>query len=60
MQIEDCKVNEVIIIDEHITITIIDIKPSRVKLGVKTPKGINTHRKEIHKRIQKERGRAKE
>ena len=55
MQIVECKVKDVIIIDQHIVITIIEIKPSRVKLGVQTPKGINAHRKEVHKRIQKER-----
>lgn len=59
MQIEDCKINDRIIIDQHIVITIREIKPSRVKFGVQTPKGIHAHRKEIHKRIEKERANNK-
>lgn len=52
MQIEDSKFNDAIIINQQIIITFLEIQSSRIKLGVQTPKGINAHRKEIHKCIQ--------
>ncbi len=54
MQIEACKINESIVINQQIIITILEIKPSRVKLGVQTPKGIQAHRQELRKKLQKE------
>lgn len=54
MQIADCYLNDRIIINQQIIITVLEVKSSRIKLGVQTPKGMNAHRKEIYKRIQKE------
>lgn len=60
MQTENCKLHESIVINHQFTITILEIKSSRVKLGVQTPKGIHVHRKELHERIQNERAGNKE
>jgi carbon storage regulator CsrA len=59
MQIENCTLQNSIIINQDIVVTILDIKASRVKLGVQTPEGINVHRKEVHKRMEKERTTSK-
>ena len=41
-------------IGDDIEIVIIDIKGDQVKLGIKAPKSIAIHRKEIYEEIQKE------
>jgi len=48
------KVNESIMIGDDIEIVIIDIKGDQVKLGIKAPKSVAVHRKEIYDEIQKE------
>jgi len=48
------KVNESIMIGDDIEVVIIDIKGDQVKLGVKAPKSVAVHRKEIYDEIQKE------
>jgi carbon storage regulator len=48
------KVNESIMIGDDIEIVIIDIKGDQVKLGIKAPKSVAVHRKEIYEEIQKE------
>ncbi|MBP8986742.1 MAG: carbon storage regulator CsrA, partial [Spirochaetes bacterium] len=46
--------NESIMIGDDVEIVIIDIKGDQVKLGIKAPKTISVHRKEIYDEIQKE------
>lgn len=41
-------------IGDDVEIVIIDIKGDQVKLGIKAPKTISVHRKEIYDEIQKE------
>lgn len=41
-------------IGDDIEIVIIDIKGDQVKLGIKAPKSVAIHRKEIYEEIQKE------
>lgn len=41
-------------IGDDIEVVIIDIKGDQVKLGIKAPKSIAVHRKEIYEEIQKE------
>ncbi|MGQ9841922.1 MAG: carbon storage regulator CsrA [Spirochaetota bacterium] len=48
------KINESIMIGDDIEIVIIDIKGDQVKLGIKAPKSVAVHRKEIYDEIQKE------
>lgn len=48
------KINESIMIGDDIEIVIIDIKGDQVKLGIKAPKSVAVHRKEIYEEIQKE------
>jgi carbon storage regulator len=48
------RINESIIIGDDIEIVVIDIKGDQVKLGVKAPKKITVHRKEIYDEIRQE------
>jgi carbon storage regulator len=46
------RVSEKIIINEEITITILDVKNSQVRIGIVASKNIPVHRKEISDRIK--------
>jgi carbon storage regulator len=48
------KKNESIVIDEHIVITIVEIRGDKVRLGIEAPKEIPIHRSEIHAAIHAE------
>ena len=48
------KLGERIAIGDDITITLIDIKGSQVRLGIEAPKNIGIHRQEIYERIRAE------
>ncbi len=48
------KLNESIMIGDDIEIVVIDIKGDQVKLGIKAPKKITVHRKEIYQEIKQE------
>lgn len=46
------KPNESIIINDDITVTVLDVLDGRVRLGITAPKEVPVHRKEVHERIQ--------
>jgi len=48
------KLGERITIGNDITITLLEIKGSQVKLGIEAPQSISIHRQEIYERIRKE------
>lgn len=48
------KLNESIMIGEDIEIVIVDIKHNQIKVGVKAPRNVQVHRKEVFEEIQKE------
>jgi carbon storage regulator len=48
------KINESIMIGDEIEVVVIDIKGDQVKLGIRAPKNISVHRKEIYQEIQQE------
>ncbi|KKN52389.1 hypothetical protein LCGC14_0613060 [marine sediment metagenome] len=52
--------DESIIIGDDITITIIDVRGDKVRLGIEAPKEISVHRTEIYLLIQKEAKERKE
>ena len=49
------KIGESLLIGDDVEITVLSIRGSQVKLGVKAPKEISVHREEIYQRIQHER-----
>lgn len=48
------KLGEKINIGDDITVTLIEIKGSQVKLGIEAPRNIEIHRQEIYERIREE------
>lgn len=49
------KVNQRIIIDDNITIVVVDIRGDKVRLGIEAPKDVPVHRQEVYNAIQKEK-----
>lgn len=48
------RVNESIMIGDDVELVIIDIKNDQVKLGIKAPRQVSVHRKEVYEEIQLE------
>lgn len=46
--------DESIKIGDSITITVIDIRPGKVRLGIEAPADVAVHRKEVYDAIEKE------
>jgi len=52
------KVGEAVSIGDDIQISVVEIKGTQVKLGIKAPKSVEVHREEIYQKIQEENRRA--
>jgi carbon storage regulator len=48
------RLNESIMIGDDIEVVVIDIKGDQVKLGIKAPRKVTVHRKEIYQEIKQE------
>ena len=48
------KRNESIVINNNVTVTIVDIRGDKVRVGIEAPKDIPVHRREIYDAIQRE------
>lgn len=46
------KVNESIIINDNVEVTVLEIKGDQIKLGINAPKSVPIYRKEIYSQIQ--------
>ena len=46
------KKNESIVINNNITIVVVDIRGDKVRLGIEAPKEIPVHRREVYDAIQ--------
>lgn len=46
------KKNESIVINDNITLVVVDIKGDKVRLGINAPKDVPVHRKEIYNAIR--------
>jgi len=45
------KNNESIIISDNITVTVIEIRGDKVRLGIEAPKDVSVHRREVYEAI---------
>jgi carbon storage regulator (csrA) len=54
------KKNESIIIGDNIEICVIDVSGDQVKMGIRAPKTVSIHRKEVFEEIQEENKKAAE
>jgi len=48
------KINESIVINDDIVVTIVEIRGDKVRLGIEAPKDIPVHRSEVYSAIQAE------
>jgi carbon storage regulator len=46
------KKNESIIINDNVTVTVIEIRGDKVRLGIEAPKDVTVHRREVYEAIQ--------
>ena len=49
------KKDESIIINDHITVTVVEIRGDKVRLGIDAPKEISVHRREVYDAIQSQK-----
>ncbi len=49
------RIGETVVIGEEIDVTVLGVKGSQVRLGVKAPMDVSVHREEIFQRISQER-----
>jgi carbon storage regulator len=52
------KINETIIINDNIVITVVDIRGDKVRLGIEAPKDVPVHRQEVYDAIKRAEGPA--
>src|SRR6478672_10868395 len=45
------KNNESIIINDNITVTVVEIRGDKVRLGIEAPKDVSVHRREVYEAI---------
>ena len=48
------KLNESIVINENIVVTVLGVKGDRVRLGIEAPGEIPVHRQEVYEKMQNE------
>ncbi len=53
-----CKFGQTVAISENVTVTVVDIRGSQVRLGFRAPHSVTIHRHEVHERITRERRKA--
>jgi len=52
------KVHQSIIVGDDIEIVVLDVRGEQVRLGIKAPKDVVVHRKEVYEQIQEENCRS--
>ena len=54
------KVGETLMVGEHVTVSVMDVKVNQVRLGINAPKDVEVHREEVYERVQQERTEGKQ
>jgi carbon storage regulator len=53
------RVGETVMVGNDVTVTIVGVKGSEVRIGINAPKDIAVHREEIYERIRREQDPAR-
>jgi carbon storage regulator len=48
------RVGETVVIGDNVTVAIIGIKGSQIRIGINAPRDVTVHREEIYERIRRE------
>jgi carbon storage regulator len=54
------KIGEVIAIGDGISVTVLEVKDNKVRLGIEAPKELRIYRQEIYLKVQQENAKAAE
>jgi len=54
------RAGETLMIGDEVTVTVLGVKGSQVRVGINAPKDVAVHREEIYKRIQRGNATASE
>jgi len=52
------KLGEIIAIGDRISVTVLEVKDNKVRLGIEAPKEMRIYRQEIHLKVQQENAKA--
>lgn len=52
------KVNQSIMIGDQVEVVVLEVRGEQVRLGIRAPKEVSVHRKEIYEQIQEENRQA--
>jgi carbon storage regulator len=54
------KVNESLKVGDDVTVTVLGVKGSQIRIGISAPRNVAVHREEVFDRIQRERSEVEE
>lgn len=47
------KINESIVINDNVTVMVVEVRGDKVRLGIDAPKEVSVHRREVYDAIQR-------
>lgn len=54
------KPGETLMIGDNVTVTVLGVSGTQVRIGIEAPKTVSVHREEVYERIQEDRRNGKE